>query len=204
MMFDYVSQFESEDAVLEYGCIYGSEKIVFIKAGLGGDHLGYENRYLKIARRLNEKYGCSVISISNPYIENRRIDIENDRKIISDVIQKQNVKNPKLYFFGHSNGCIKGLELAASGMTFHRMILINMPLMINFHKIKRWLAALSQTGIVAVYGDQDPSYPYVPFIDGRIADLETRIIPGADHNFAGKLDVFMTLADNLIDEVLTK
>ena len=84
------------------------------------------------------------------------------------------------------------------------MILTNMPLMINFHKIKKWLAAISQTNIIAVYGDRDPSYPYVPFIDGRIAGLETRIIPGADHNFVGGSDVFITLADSLIGEAVTK
>lgn len=204
MTFDYVSQFESEDAVLDYGCMYGNEKIVFIKVGLGGNYLGDESRYLRIARRLRETHGCSVISVSNPYVENRRIDIENDRRILSDFMQKQNLKNPELYFFGHSNGCVKGLELAASGMNFQRMILTNMPLMINFHKIKKWLAAISHTNIIAVYGDRDPSYPYVPFIDGRIADLETRIIPGADHNFAGGSDVFITLADSLIGEAVTK
>ena len=204
MTFDYVSQFESEDAVLDYGCLYGNEKIVFIKVGLGGNYLGDESRYLKIARRLHEAHGCSVISVSNPYVENRRIDVEKDRSILRDFMQKQNFQNPELYFFGHSNGCVKGLELAASGVTFHRMILTNMPLMINFHKIKKWLAAISQTNIIAVYGERDPSYPYVPLLDGRTAGLETRIIPETDHNFAGKLDVFMTLADSLIGDVLTR
>ena len=95
MTFDYVSQFESEDAVLDYGCLYGNEKIVFIKVGLGGNYLGDESRYLKIARRLHEAHGCSVISVSNPYVENRRIDVENDRSILRDFMQKQNFQNPE-------------------------------------------------------------------------------------------------------------
>ena len=50
----------------DYGIIDGSNIIVFIKAGLLGSCYGYENKYLQIGRNLNEKYGCSVISASNP------------------------------------------------------------------------------------------------------------------------------------------
>ena len=52
-MYDYVSQFETEDMILNYGCIYGNEKILFIKAGLGGDYIGNENKYFRIGRRLS-------------------------------------------------------------------------------------------------------------------------------------------------------
>ena len=78
------------------------------------------------------------------------------------------------------------------------MLLVNMPLMINFHKTKRWLAEISQTDVIAVYGERDPSYSYLPFINGRMDNLEVRIIPGADHNFAGRIDMFVALADELI------
>ena len=199
MMYDCVSQIELEDIALKYGCIYGNEKIVYIKAGLGGDYLGYENKYLKVAKRLHQKYGCSVISVSNPRNENVRVDIGYDIKIIRSFLQKHKLYNPQLYFLGNSNGCFKGLELAANGIPFQRMILINMPLMINFHKTKRWIAEIPQTDIIAVYGNRDPSYSYVPFIDGITDNLKTVIMPDADHNFAGKMDEFIALADELID-----
>ena len=197
MMYDCVSQIELEDIALKYGCIYGNEKIVYIKAGLGGDYLGYENKYLKVAKRLHQKYGCSVISVSNPYIENVHMDIRYDIKIIRSFLQKKDCS--ELYFFGISNGCLKGIELAASGIPFQKMLLINMPLMINFHKTKRWIAEIPQTDIIAVYGNRDPSYSYVPFIDGITDNLKTVIMPDADHNLAGKTDEFIALADELMD-----
>ena len=46
---------------LTYGVISGNESFVFIKPGLSGSIYGYENKYLKIAERLNEKYGCNII-----------------------------------------------------------------------------------------------------------------------------------------------
>lgn len=199
MMYDYVSQIESEGMVLKYGCIYGNEKIVYIKAGLGGDYLGDENKYLRIAKRLHQKYGCSIISASNPHIENMHVDIDYDMKIIRSFLQKHKLNNPQLYFFGNSNGCIKGIELAAKGIPFQRMILINMPLMINFHKTKKWISKIYETDIIAVYGKRDPSYSYVPFIDGITDNFKTVIIPDADHNFVGKMDDFIALADKLMD-----
>ena len=59
------------DAVLvmedvSYGIIDGSEKIVFIKGGRGSDHRGYMDKYLRMAIRLHERLGCSVITASNP------------------------------------------------------------------------------------------------------------------------------------------
>jgi len=196
-MFDYISECSSEDLVVDYGCIRGNEIIVYIKAGLGGDYLGFEDKYLRMAHRLHDRYGCSVISASNPESKNRKIDV--DREIILRFIQKENITKPRMYFFGHSNGCVKGLELAASGIGFDRMILVNMPLMINFHKTKRWIKEIPDTEIIAIFGEKDPSYMYVPFLDKFASNLKTVIIPGADHNFANRLDEFISFSDMLVD-----
>ena len=120
-----------------YGVINGNDKIVFIKSGLGGNHFGYENKYLKIAIRLKDQCGCSVIVASNPNDSIKHIDT--DKQIIEHYILKNNICSPDLFFFGHSNGGIKGLELANEGIEFKRMILVNMPLMINFHKAKQYI-----------------------------------------------------------------
>ena len=52
---------------IDYGFVKGNNKIVFIKSGLGGNYLGYENKYLIMAYQLHDKYGCSVIVSSNPH-----------------------------------------------------------------------------------------------------------------------------------------
>ena len=95
---------------INYGIVYGNEKIVFIKAGLGGDHIGYENKYVRIAHALHEKYGCTVISVSNP--NEKRWSVEDDAAILNAVIRSYGLQSPELYLFGSSNGCTKGLLLA--------------------------------------------------------------------------------------------
>lgn len=192
-LFDYTSQYQVGDTLIDYGCISGNEKIVFIKVGLGGNYLGYDNKYLQIAQRLYEQCGCSVISVSNP--NDKKCGIDVDRDIIFRFIKERGISNPQLYFIGHSNGSLKGIELAASGVNFQRMLLINMPLMINFHKTKKWISAIPATELVMIFGAKDPSFPYVPFLDGKYKNVKIQSVPQADHNFEGMLDEFITLAD---------
>jgi len=196
MEFDYISRYESDGVVLEYAGIYGNETTVCMKVGLGGDYLGREEKYLKMARRLHERHGCSVICISNP--DDKRCRVDFDKAILADCLKRQKAEHPQLYFFGNSNGSVKGLELAAGGVPFRRMILVNMPLMINLHKTKKWLAAIPQTEVIGVYGENDPSYPYIPFFESRAENLRVIRVPGADHNFAGMTEAFIALSDRLI------
>ena len=130
MNYDEIMQYDG----IDYGLIKGGPRIVFIKVGLGGNCSGYENKYLKMAYRLQEKYGCSVIVASNPHDGKSHTRI--DRQIIEQYIAKYEIDSPELFFFGHSNGGVKGLELTDAGVEFKKMILVNMPLMINFHKTK--------------------------------------------------------------------
>ena len=53
-------------AIIEYGIVEGNNTIVFIKAGQNGSLYGYQNKYIRMAKNVNKKYGCSVICSSNP------------------------------------------------------------------------------------------------------------------------------------------
>ena len=180
---------------LEYGYIPGNEKVVLIKAGLGGDYRGYENKYLRIARLLHEKHGCTVISVSNPYEKN--FGVSDDRAILETVFRKLGIERPELYLFGNSDGCRKGLALAAE-VSFRRMILVNMPLTINFHRTRRYLSLVPDTDVIAVYGEKDVSYPYAALLEGKSERVKVIRVPKADHNFAGKTEMFIALSENLI------
>lgn len=178
-----------------YGIVEGDENIVFIKPGLGSDYLGYENKYLTMAHQLHNRFGYSVIASSNPYDNQSHID--DDKRIVEQFISENGFSTPRLFFFGHSNGGIKGLELTNSGLRFAKMVLVNMPLMINFHKTKRYIKEIPETRILAVYGEHDPSFPYVPFIKGKFENLEVMEIEKADHTFDGMTKEFIELADYL-------
>ena len=191
MNYDYALQING----IEYGIITGNELIVFIKVGLGGSYSGYEDKYLKMSSLLNEKYGCSVIVASNPNDGKGHVDC--DKQIIEKYLSDHRLDSHEIFFFGHSNGGVKGLELSNAGIVFKKMVLVNMPLMINFHRTKRYILAAPNTEIVAIYAEHDPSTPYIPFIDGKYENLKVVRFPLADHNFDGLTDEFIALSEYL-------
>ena len=195
--FDRVINYGYDGFSVSYGVKLGDGKIVFVKAGLGGDILGYEGKYLRIAERLNERYGCTVICASNPAEPKEQTAI--DKHAIERLKEELGRSSYKLFFFGHSNGGIKGLELALCGVSFERMVLVNMPLMINMFKTKAAISRICDTGVHLIYGALDPSVPYIPFFDGKLANVRATVFDGADHNFTGFLDEFIALADYLFD-----
>lgn len=197
VMFDKIYKVIYDGNEVECGCVLGNDKVVYIKAGMGGSHLGYEDKYLKIATRLHDKYDCSVICVSNPV----PLPISVDKKILCEFINVNGINNSEIFFFGHSNGGVKGLELAANGVAFKRMVLVNMPLMLNFHKTVQWINASPETNIVAVYGEKDPSYQYIPFLQTKnFQNVEIVKIADADHNFKGMIKEFIVLADKVMNE----
>jgi hypothetical protein len=194
-MFDETYKVSYEGTDVEYGCILGSSQIVYIKAGMGGSYLGYEDKYLKIAHRLNDKYCCSVICVSNPV----PLPVVVDQMILGEFIKKHDIHNHEMFFFGHSNGCVKGLELGASGIAFSKMVLVNMPLMLNFHKTVQWINKMPGSNIVTVYGETDPSYRYIPFLETKnLPNVEIVKVDGADHNFKGMMEQFIELSEMVI------
>ncbi len=198
MNFDSIKTLLLPDGgTVKYGIINGNETIVFIKAGAGGSYLGHENKYLCIAHMLHKKNGCTVICASNPTKDSfEKADAEVIRETISAAEGKA-----KLYYIGASNGAVQGLTAAAKLFDFKRLLLINMPLMINFHKTKAALAAV-KADVIFVYGEKDPSHPYVPFLQNAIertaigrASIDT--VQGADHNFTDMTDSFIALGRKL-------
>ena len=69
--------------IIEYGLVHGNEKIVFIKTGADGNIRGYQDKYLKMAHRVHERLGATVICASNPDIEHGHEDA--DRAMIASV-----------------------------------------------------------------------------------------------------------------------
>ena len=95
---------------LRYGLLYGNEKIVFIKVGAGGNIRGYQDKYLKMAHRVHERLGATVICASNPYIEHGHEDA--DQAMIETVAAEAGFASYEVYFVGTSDGGYHNLKLA--------------------------------------------------------------------------------------------
>ena len=202
MIFDTEKTAVREDGLqIGYGLIHGNDRIVIIKAGAGGSYTGFEEKYLRIAHRLREAHGCTVLCLSNYANDSfARGDVAVIRELIAEMGGEV-----KLYFVGNSNGSTQGLLTATKYFAFQRMVLVNMPLMLNFHKIKAALTR-ADTEIRFVYGEKDPSISYVPFLrnasskEGNLARAEIVTVDGADHNFAGMTDSFIELCAGVMED----
>ena len=200
MRFDVEKTAVKEDGLrIGYGLIHGNSRIVIIKAGAGGNYIGSEEKYLKMARLLRDTYGCTVLCLSNYAGDSfARGDVAVIRELIAEMGDEV-----ELYYVGNSNGSTQGLLTATKYFAFRRMVLVNMPLMLNFHKIKEALNR-ADTEIRFVYGEKDPSISYVPFLrnasskEGNLARAEIVTVDGADHNFAGMTDAFIQQCGSVI------
>ena len=157
------------------GYIHGSSKVLFIKTGQGGTIYGYENKYLDLAREVNEKYGWSVF-VSATITDNKET-YEHDMQLLEQCV---GVAEYEVFYLGVSKGGLIGIWHGANDIKIKRMVAINAPLMINFHgKTLPGVRTLGKDKLTMVYGSLDPSYKYVPFVDKH---ANVQIIEGADHN----------------------
>ncbi len=184
-------------AVIDYGIVKGNNKIVFIKAGQDGSMYGYENKYLKIATSINDKYGYTVICSSNPFDGTNPLD--NAMDVIENYCKDNNYKDYEIYYMGTSNGGIIGAQFGFNYPKIKRMILINAPLMINLHKTKEGIKSFKGDKIVLIYGSLDQSYMYVELIKPLLNDVvKLEIIEGQDHFFSKDTYDFKKLPEDYL------
>lgn len=191
------SKFE-DIAIIDYGIIEGNNIIVFIKAGQNGSLYGYQNKYINMAKRLNQKYGCSVICSSNPFDGNNPLDnamtiIENYAKRFDDY---------KIYYLGYSNGALIGAWFGIKYPKIKRMVLVNGPLMYNLHKTKEGALSFKGESINFIYGEYDQSIGYVELLKSIENDkIKVFIEEGQDHHFSKSEEDFQKIPEKYLFEM---
>lgn len=186
----------------KYGIVFGTNVLVYIKTGNGGNIYGYENKYQKIANRIYDELGYAVLVAANPAEE--QCNLQNEMGNIFDTFGIYNTFDDIIYI-GFSDGANIGAQQGYLIPEIKRMLLINGPLMINFHKTKYGICAFENEKIKMVYGKQDPSYKYVGLldsIDSRI--LLVNILENIDHNFTNALPEFEQLICGFVNEFQRK
>lgn len=189
-MNDFEMVIDRKGEAIHVGVIIGTSKVLFIKTGQGATIYGYENKYLKLAQRMNCKYGCTVFVSAT--VEDTRDAYDKDVRIITEVMGNVPFE---IFYMGISKGGLIGCWYGASDPNVKRILSINAPLMVNFQN--RTLPAikkLSADRLIMVYGTLDPSYRYTGFIK-RYANVE--ILEGADHQLRGYTSVLETFVAKL-------
>ena len=198
MRFDEIIELPLADEIIQYGIVYGSNTIVFIKAGANGSMHGYENKYLRIAKSINQKYGYTVICSSNPdYC--RENPLNQAIELIANYAESKEFDDYEVFYMGHSDGASLGARYGYLYPKIKRMLLVNSPLFFNWHLIKDGMKQFTGEKAIFVYGDLDPSYKYVEMLNLIGNDrVKLEIIEGADHHFVGMLDDFIDLPNKYL------
>ena len=198
MKFNEIIELPLADEIMQYGIVYGSNTIVFIKAGANGSMHGYENKYLRIAKSINQKYGYTVICSSNPDC-NKENPLNQAIELITNYVENNNFDDYEIFYMGHSDGASLGARYGHLYPKIKRMLLVNSPLFFNWHLIKNGMKQFTGEKAVFVYGDLDPSYKYAEMINLIGNDrVKLAIIEGADHHFVDKLDEFIDLPNKYL------
>ncbi len=193
--YDKVVRKKIETETINYGIISGNEKIVFIKVGADGNIKGYKNKYLKMAHRVHEKTGATVICASNPYIENGYVAA--DKEMILKVVNEMNFSEYTVSFFGTSDGAYHNLSLAQEISGVIKILCVN-PSSVNLDDLEKKLLKLSSVNKILVYGSKDDEYSSLLHLkELNCENLELITIDGADHEFKGMSEEYITLIDML-------
>ena len=191
------SKFE-DIAIIDYGIVESNNIIVFIKAGQNGSLYGYQNKYIKMAKRLNKKYGCSVICSSNPFDGNNPLD--NAMEVIEDYAKR--FDDFKIYYLGYSNGALIGAWFGIKYPKIKRMALVNGPLMYNLYKTKEGALSFKGESINFIYGEYDQSIGYVELLKSIENDkIKVFIEEGQDHHFSKSEEDFQKIPEKYLFEM---
>ena len=196
LKFDKIVKSNLEDiTIIEYGIIEGNNTIVFIKSGQNGSIYGYDNKYIKMAKRLNKKYKCTVICSSNPFDGNNPLD--NAFTVIEKYTSK--FEDYKVYYLGFSNGALIGAYFGINYPKIKRMLLVNMPLIYDINLIKNNLNNFNNEKVTIVYGSLDYSINLLENInDIKSNRLDIKVILNEDHYFSKDEEDFYSLPEKYL------
>jgi hypothetical protein len=169
------------------GIVPGNDICIFIVTGRGGTIYGYNNKYINLATELSEHYGYAICVVASP--------IEGPLELIENMELCMNASSfTEVRYIGISYGALVGAQQGWQIPRISKMLLINGPLMINWHKTKLGAERFKGKEIIFVYGEKDPSYRYFEIlknIDSSVVSLYS--VSGADHHFSGMEDEEMEL-----------
>lgn len=179
--------------------VKGSTTMLFIKGGSGSTYYGYNNKYLDIARTINQKYGLTVAVSSNKLFS--KIDLKAELQSVFTALNT----HYQVLFAGVSSGAVVAIEQSPDIYDLQKLLLINPPITISLPKIKRSLEAKKDATFNFVFGSNDPTCRFLPLLDNVKSQslINIKMVEGADHNFKGMEKEFKDLFINFVENNLS-
>lgn len=175
-----------------------SEIVLLTVPGVDGSVDGFEDKYLKIAENIQEKYGAAIVRMANPFITSYHWE-SNIRQSLNYILENTEEitghKDIEIRIIAHSAGAAIVAQIAWEYPEITRILLINPATKLGIDKIKYGLSEFIGDRITVLFGSEDPSVGDVDEI-AKLAEannIHTHILEGVDHNFSSEsLEAFIT------------
>jgi hypothetical protein len=195
LSYDKVTSRPVRTEEINYGIIYGNEKIIFIEVGADGSIRGYQDKYLKMVHRVRKRLGATAICASNPCDVEYEDQLVADQTMISKVAVDCGVSDYEVYFAGTSDGGYHNLLLTQRVPQSVKLLGINASLVDEDGFVEK-LEKIPNVKKLLVYGTEDDDYDFVPKLQAlECKNLEIITVEGADHEFTDMVNEFIALID---------
>jgi len=173
------------DCSLDIAVHPADSNIIFLTIpGVDGSVDGYENKYVRIAEDIQNKYGAAIVRMSNPYTSSLFWE-SNIRQVLQFIEDNAKAITGKedfeLRIMAHSAGAAILAQIAWEYPLISRLLLVNPAMKLGPDKIKRGLSELNDKQITIMVGSKDPSILETK----ELTTANTVVGEGADHNFSG-------------------
>ena len=108
-------------------------------------------------------------------------------QIVREYAAGRGFEKFQVYYMGFSDGALIGVRCGADYPEIRRMVLVNGPLMMNWHRTKAGILRFFGESATFVYGSLDPSYRYAELIrvlEKKNLRIHLEIADGQDHYFS--------------------
>lgn len=170
----------------------GRNALVVIKTGSGGTVEGYKGKYKALAEKIHTDTGFAVLVADNPAQAEKEANFDvtmTATEFSMDVTDTDDGSELPVYYIGFSSAAAMGAMYGYKYPYISRMLLINPPLMINWHKIKTGLEKYSGEKAEVLIGSLDPSYKYLGLLEFLVSNNLTVLEgQGMDHHLSGNED----------------
>ena len=187
------------DCSLDIAIHPADSKIVLLTVpGVDGSVDGFEDKYIKIAESIQEKYGAAIVRITNPFITSYHWE-SNIRQALNYILENAEEitghKDIDVRIIAHSAGAATVAQIAWEYPEITQILLVNPATKLGIDKIQYGLSEIGGSKITVLFGSEDPSVGDVDEISklSEAKNVHTHILEGVDHNFSGELlEAFIT------------
>lgn len=165
---------------------YGNaDNLLLILTGIGGTVKGYDDKYVKLSKKVIETQDFSVAVATTP-----SGSWEHTKENLDFIMQyvKNKVKG-KIYAMGSSAGANILLMHAHEHPQIEQVLAVNPVLNINLFKIENGINKFSGNTTI-VCGEKDMSSKFYKILKSKAT---THVLQDIDHNFTNHLDQFIDL-----------